>query len=390
MTSTATNTPQPPTPADAGTTTSATGGDTRRRVAVLFGGQSSEHSVSCVGAAAVIDAIDTDTYDVLPIGITKGGTWRRVNDLTDFTFEGGALPEVADNGDEIFVSPSSSGSGLLERTADGTLNSLGSIDVVFPVLHGLFGEDGTVQGLLELMGTAFVGAGVLTSATSMDKHYMKVVLQAAGIPVCPWVTVTAAQWTANAQAAQQRVDDQGYPAFVKPARAGSSVGISKVKEAADLPAAIALALEHDDKVIVEPAVDGREIECSVLGSRNSDPLRTSLPAEIIVGGAHEFYDFNAKYLDLEGARVECPAQIDAPTTQQVQEIARRTFRAFDCSGLARVDTFVTPQGEVLINELNTLPGFTPTSGYPLMFKTSGVEFADLIAELIEIGIADRA
>lgn len=362
--------------------------DERPLVAVLFGGRSSEHAVSCVGAKAVIGAIDGERYRVLPIGITQEGTWRRVEDWADFAFDPQRMPEVADDGTEILVAPSGAHSPLRERLADGTVRELGRVDAFFPVLHGKHGEDGTVQGLFELMDTPFVGGGVLTSAVSMDKHFMKVVLAGAGIPACPWETLTAAQWATDPEVAAQRVSEQGFPAFVKPARAGSSVGISRIESVEQLPAAMAEALAHDDKVIVEPGIDGREIECSVLGGRGDAQLRTSLPAEIIVKGDHAFYDFEAKYLDADGAEVVCPADLDPETTARVQDVARRTFRAFDCTGLARVDTFVTPAGEVLVNELNTLPGFTPTSGYPLMFAASGVGFEQLVAELLDIALCD--
>lgn len=363
--------------------------DTRPIVAVLFGGRSSEHPVSCVGAAAVIAAIDPEAYRVLPIGITRTGTWRLVNDWQSFAFDPDSMPEVTDNGTEVLVSPAADHAPLRERRADGSVRDIGVVDFYFPVLHGLYGEDGTVQGLFELMDTAFVGAGVLTSAVSMDKHFMKIVLRGADIPVCPWELVTATQWRTDPAAVTNRISTQGYPAFVKPARAGSSVGISRITDPGELDAAMTEAFGHDDKVIVEPGVDGREIECSVLGSRADVQLRTSSPAEIIVKGDHDFYDFEAKYLDLDGAEVVCPADIDADTTARVQDVAARTFRAFDCTGLARVDTFVTPEGTVLVNELNTLPGFTPTSGYPLMFAASGVDFGELVAELLRIAQTDH-
>lgn len=360
----------------------------RTTVAVLFGGRSSEHSVSCVSAAGVIGALDLDRYRPVPIGITKNGTWVTVEDPTSFSFADGAMPEVEENGSAVFVSPSTRGVSLLERAADGSVRDLGDIDVFFPVLHGQFGEDGTLQGLLELKGVPFVGPGVLTSAVGMDKHFMKTVLRSAGIPTADWQTVTAKQWADDPAGVRERLAALGLPVFVKPARAGSSVGISKVAAAEDLDAALREGFEHDHKVIVEPGIDGREIECAVLGSHWDDELTASVPGEIVISGDHEFYDFEAKYLSADDVRLQAPADIPDDVARTVQAIAADTFCAFECSGLTRVDTFVQADGTVLVNEINTSPGFTPTSGYPHMMGKSGIDYPELISRLIDIATVD--
>lgn len=364
--------------------------DHRPLVAVLFGGRSSEHSVSCVTAAGVINAIDADAYRVLPIGITKAGVWRIVEDWASMRFDPSNMPEVTDDGTEVIPPISAQGSPLLHRDAEGAYTELGSVDVFFPLLHGRFGEDGTLQGMFELSDTAFVGSGVFSSAASMDKHYTKSLMAHAGIPTCPWELVTESMWAADRADVEARVAGLGLPVFVKPARAGSSMGVSRVASADGLEAALAEAFDHDTKVIVEPQVIGREVECAVLGSLHDRVLRTSNPGEIRVTGEHSFYDFNAKYLDLADAEVTCPAELDDATTARIQELAAAVFRLFDCTGLARVDTFVTDSGDVVINELNTLPGFTPTSAYPFMWAQSGLEYTELISELISIALVDHA
>lgn len=364
--------------------------DHRPLVAVLFGGRSSEHSVSCVTAAGVIGAIDPQAFDVLPIGITKTGVWRIVDDWARMRFDPENMPEVTDDGTEVIPPLSADGAPLLHRDAEGRYTQLGSVDVYFPLLHGRFGEDGTLQGLFELSDTAFVGSGVFSSAASMDKHFTKSLMAEAGIPTCPWELVTETMWDTDRAEVESRVAGLGLPVFVKPARAGSSMGVSRVASADGLEAALAGAFEHDTKVIVEPQVNGREVECAVLGSLYDATLRTSSPGEISVSGDHAFYDFDAKYLDLADAEVTCPARLDEATTARVQELAASVFRLFDCTGLARVDTFVTDDGDVVINELNTLPGFTPTSAYPYMWAQSGLEYSDLIAELISIALVDHA
>lgn len=364
--------------------------DHRPLVAVLFGGRSSEHAVSCVTAAGVIQAIDADAYRILPIGITKAGVWRIVDDWSTMAFDPARMPEVLDNGTEVIPPISAQGSPLLHRDAEGQCTELGSVDVYFPLLHGQYGEDGTLQGLFELSDTAFVGSGVFASAASMDKHFTKSLMDHAGIPTCPWELVTETVWETERADAEARITGLGLPVFVKPARAGSSMGVSRVESAAGLDQALRSAFEHDTKVIVEPQVIGREIECAVLGSVHDREIRVSLPGEIEVSGEHSFYDFEAKYLNLDAAQLTCPARVDEKTTARIQELSTQVFRLFDCTGLSRVDTFVTDDGDVLINEINTLPGFTPTSAYPFMWSNSGIEYPALITELITIALVDHA
>lgn len=343
----------------------------RIRVAVVFGGQSGEHAVSCISAASVLRALDRDRYEVLPVGILPDGRWVLTeDDPAALEPHGRALPAVPDTGSQLVVVPG--GWRVLDRPGLPT-----SVDVVFPVLHGPYGEDGTVQGLLELAGVPYVGAGVFASAAAMDKQHMKALLRAAGLPVGPYTVLRPGD------AVQVPGGPDGGPWFVKPARAGSSLGISKVVEHAGLEAAIALAREHDPKVLVETMLAGREIECGVL---DGDPPQASLPAEIHVHGDHEFYDFAAKYLpDAEPTTFDIPAELDEPTNDLVRRLALQAFAALDCAGLARVDMFLTPGGPVL-NEVNTMPGFTPYSMYPQMWEATGVPYPELVHRLIQVAL----
>jgi len=264
--------------------------------------------------------------------------------------------------------------------------TLGEVDVVFPLLHGPWGEDGTIQGMFEMAGVRYVGAGVLASAVSMDKAYMKIVLQAAGLPVMPSVTVTAREWANDAVGCRERAATVGYPLFVKPARGGSSFGISKVHDPSELDDAIAEALRHDPKVLVEVSAEGaREVECGVLQALDGTP-ETSVPAELRVGGDHEFYDFEAKYLPGEQTEVDIPANIPDDVTAQLRGLAARAFEAVGCEGLARVDFFVFPDGSLVVNEINTMPGFTPTSMYPQMWAASGLDYPALVDRLIRLAL----
>jgi D-alanine-D-alanine ligase len=265
---------------------------------------------------------------------------------------------------------------------------LGEVDVVFPLLHGPFGEDGTLQGLLELADVRYVGAGVLASAVGMDKHMMKLVLAGHGLPVGPFRVVLPGELDRDPQGVAARIAELGLPLFVKPARAGSSLGISRVTAAADVPAAIRAAAEHDPKVIVEAAIVGREIECGVLGGHDGERARASLPGEILVTDSrHAFYDFEAKYLDEAGVTLACPADLPEGVVEAVRDVAVRTFEAVGCEGLARVDVFVTPDSGVVVNEINTMPGFTPYSMYPRMWEASGVSYVDLVDELLRLALA---
>ena len=358
------------------------------RVAVLFGGRSSEHAVSCVTAAGVLGAINKDKYEVIPIGIAKTGQWVLAPaDTAQWSLASTALPEVAPSTQTVTLAEIGGEHQLIVAAPNEVPQELGTVDVVFPLLHGPFGEDGTIQGLLELSDTRYVGAGVLASAVGMDKHYMKVVFEAAGLNVGPYVAVTDRQWRKDPELVRKQVDRLGFPVFVKPARAGSSMGISKVDSLADLDAAIEEARRHDLKLVIEAGITGREIECAVLEGRGTDAPRTSMPGEIsVAGGTHEFYDFNAKYVEDDAASLSCPADIPEEAIARVRELAAAAFDAVGAEGLSRVDFFYTPAGELIINEINTMPGFTPKSMYPQMWAASGLGYADLIDELIYLAL----
>lgn len=363
------------------------------RVAVLFGGRSSEHAVSCVTAEGVLGAIDRDKYDVVPVGIAKNGQWVLVQDHAEqWTLSASSLPEVrpADATVALTGIAGNSHRGLVATAPNRVPEELGEVDVVFPLLHGPFGEDGTVQGLLELADVRYVGAGVLASAVGMDKHYMKVVFESAGLKVGPYVAITDREWLKDKEAALEHAAALGWPLFVKPARAGSSMGISKVDRLEDLEAAILAAREHDPKVVVEAGIVGREIECAVLQGRGCSDPRTSMPGEIVVtANDHPFYDFYAKYVGDNAAALSCPAELPADVTARVRELAAAAFEAVGAEGLSRVDFFYTPDGELIINEINTMPGFTPKSMYPQMWAASGLEYPDLIDELIQLALTRR-
>jgi D-alanine-D-alanine ligase len=358
------------------------------RVAVLFGGRSSEHAVSCVTAAGVLGAINKDKYDVIPIGIAKSGQWVLAStDTAQWSLAASSLPEVAPSPDTVTLAEIGGEHQLIVASPNEVPRELGTVDVVFPLLHGPFGEDGTIQGLLELSDTRYVGAGVLASAVGMDKHFMKVVFEAAGLQVGPYVAVTDRQWRKDPEAVRKQVDLLGFPVFVKPARAGSSMGISKVDSLEQLDAAIEEARRHDLKLVIEAGIVGREIECAVLEGRGTDAPRTSMPGEIsVAGGGHEFYDFNAKYVEDNAAALSCPADIPEEAIARVRDLAAAAFDAVGAEGLSRVDFFYTPQGELIINEINTMPGFTPKSMYPQMWAASGMGYAELIDELIYLAL----
>lgn len=359
---------------------------TRTRVLLLFGGRSGEHAVSCATAAGIMRAIDRTRFDVTPVGITPQGQWVQVSqDPAHWEIRDGQLPQVAAAESEVLV-PFTTGDDTLRVLEPGKMPAaLEQVDVVFPVLHGPFGEDGTLQGLLEMADMRYVGAGVLASAVGMDKQFMKLVLAGQGIPVGPYTVIPPGQWEQNPQSWTESITNLGLPVFVKPARAGSSLGITRVDDLANLPAAIAHAQEHDPKVIVEAEITGREIECAVLGGRPGQPARASLPGEIVVEtDKYDFYDFEAKYLDGASAELLCPADLPQHLIDEVREIAVRTFDGIGCEGLARVDVFITPSGSVIVNEINTMPGFTPISMYPRMWAKSGLEYPELITELIQL------
>jgi D-alanine-D-alanine ligase len=338
----------------------------------------------------VLGAIDRDRFRVIPIGLTRDGEFvLEQDDPARFALDAAKLPEVADNGTRIVWPDAGGDRALRVRRADGSIDDLGEVDVVLPILHGLHGEDGTIQGFLDILELPYAGGGILDSAICMDKHFMKVALQAEGIAVAPWVTVRAARWASDPDGVRADAEELGYPLFVKPARAGSSVGVSKAHDASELDEAMRVALAEDDKVLVEAGISGREIEVAILEGRDGGRPRASLPGEIVLT-TREFYDFEGKYLGGEGAEVVCPASLDDDETERIRDTGRRAFEAVEGRGLARVDVFLTPSGDVVVNELNTMPGFTPISMYPKCWIASGMTYAELITELIELGLARAA
>lgn len=354
----------------------------RPTVAVVFGGRSSEHGVSCVTAGGVLGAIDRERWDVVAVGITREGRWTPVSsDPAQWRIVDGRMPAVLAT-DEAVVTPRAAGSGQWTVVTDaGETRDFATVDVVFPLLHGPWGEDGTIQGALELTDTRYVGSGVLASAAGMDKVFMKTVFRGAGLPVTPDVVVTP---TVGVSEQREQIEALGLPVFVKPARAGSSMGISKVSDWAALDAAVADAQKHDPKVLIEAAVVGREIETAVLAT--PDGLLTSPAGEIITGGDHDFYDFEAKYLDEAAVTLLCPTELAPAVAATVADYARRAFRAIDAESLARVDVFVTDTGDVVVNEINTMPGFTPTSMYPRMAAAAGISYPVLVETLLTVAL----
>ncbi len=363
--------------------------ETRRtRVAVVFGGRSAEHSISCVSAGSVLAALDPERYEVVPVGITREGGWV-LHDGASLAIVDGRLPEVA-GGTAVTLVGDPAGRGLLRLGDDAPLVE---VDVVFPVLHGAFGEDGTVQGLLEMSGLPYVGSGVFASAASMDKEFTKKLLAAAGIAQGDHVVLRDAAGALttdpSALSAAQR-ERLGLPVFVKPSRAGSSIGITKVADWADLDAAVATAAAVDTKVVVEAALPGREVECGVLAGVGGVP-DTSLPAEIRLRAGVDWYDFDAKYLD-DAVDFDVPADLTPEQTAAVQDVSRRAYLALDCRGLARVDFFLgtdpaTGEDQLVVNEVNTMPGFTPISMFPRMWAASGVAYPELVDRLVAGALA---
>jgi D-alanine-D-alanine ligase len=385
------------------------------RVGILFGGRSGEHEVSLLSAASVFKAIDPNKYEVVPIGITKDGRWLTASDAerllhgnagegaratSTATLRAGdpdttASAAVLQNGEAVVFPPEPHKSSMtpfqtdapVRRASDRAIN----VDIIFPVLHGTFGEDGTIQGLLELADIPYVGAGVLGSAAGMDKDIMKSLFRAAGLAIVKHVTVLRSEWESAPKKVQKLVESNlKYPVFVKPANLGSSVGISKARDRKELGPAIDEAAKFDRKIVIEEGVGGkknkaREIECSVLGNDNA---QASVPGEIVPSA--EFYDYSAKYLD-EGSQLIIPAKLTKAEIKKVQELAIAGFRAVDCSGLARVDFLMDPKSrKIYLNEINTMPGFTSISMYPKLWAASGVEYSELISRLIQLGLDRHA
>ncbi|MCW2802711.1 MAG: D-alanine-D-alanine ligase [Propionibacteriaceae bacterium] len=360
----------------------------RPRVAVIFGGVSSEHGVSCLTASGVLAAIDPNRYDVIGVGITRSGRWVIVESdaIAKLEVTDGRLPELSEDAADAMLVRSAGGSELAVRS-QSALAQLGPVDVAFSLLHGPFGEDGTIQGLFEMMGVRYVGAGVLASAVGMDKHFMKLVLSASGLPVGPFVAIPPAEWRRDPAACLESVAALDYPLYVKPARGGSSLGITKVDDQAGLEAAIAFAQRYDPKVIIEQGfVDARELECGVLADPAGGRPEASQVAEIRVHSESGFYDFDAKYLPEEQVDLDVPAEVDGDIAAEVRDLAVRTFEAIGCEGLARVDVFVTRDRRVIVNEINTMPGFTEHSMFPQMWSASGLPYPDLVERLIRLGL----
>jgi len=351
------------------------------RVAVVFGGRSTEHAISCVSAGSILGALDRDRFEVVPIGITPEGRWvLTADDPRALEIRDRALPQVKDGTSVVLAGDPTSG-GLVVVEPGDAVRTLAGVDVVFPVLHGAYGEDGTIQGLLEMAGLPYVGGGVFASAAAMDKEYTKKLLAAEGLPVGEYAVLRRGESLSATD--RERL---GLPVFVKPARAGSSIGISRVTDWADLDTAIAAAREIDPKVLVEAAVVGREVECGVLEGENWGPPEASLPAEIRVVRGHDWYDFEAKYLD-DACEFDLPADLPPDVTARLREMACKAFTALDGAGLARVDFFVRPDGDLVVNELNTMPGFTPISMFPRMWAATGMAYPDLLARLITVAAA---
>ncbi|MCD6640643.1 MAG: D-alanine--D-alanine ligase [Nocardioides sp.] len=357
------------------------------RVAVVFGGRSSEHGISCVTAGSVLAAIDRDAYDVVPVGIATDGRWvLEADDPGRLAISGSDLPAVDGGRAPVALMGGGGSTDLVVGEPAEVPAEIGQVDVVFPLLHGPWGEDGTIQGLLDLAGVRYVGSGVLASALGMDKAYMKIVLQAAGLPVTPGFVITRREWERDAGEVLARIDEIGFPSFAKPARAGSSMGISKLHDAGEIEAALAEAFRHDPKVLIEKSMEGaREVECGVLGSVDGTPETTRL-GELRVGGGHEFYDFEAKYLADQETEIDIPADLPPGVEEELRAMAVRAFEALSCEGLARVDFFLMPDGHVVINELNTMPGFTPTSMYPQLWAEAGVSYPELVDRLIQLAL----
>ena len=341
----------------------------KTRVAILCGGRSSEHEISCISATGVFEAIDRDLFDPILIGITKSGNWILLKDQSAFTPGSDGLPSVPERASEILISSSG-----LSMQGGSSLD----IDLAFPVLHGAYGEDGTIQGLFEMVGIPYVGSGVLASSVAMDKTFAKPIYSDFGMKVADGITVHERQWRTNREMEIAKITALGFPLFVKPARSGSSRGTTKVKDASGIVAAIEEAHRHDPRAMVEVAIKGREIECAVLEIEGTP--QASVLGEIRVHEPHEFYDFEAKYLD-NATSFDVPASLPDSISNEIRDAAITAFLALGCEGLARVDFFLTDTNEVVINELNTMPGFTPRSVFPMLWEATGKSYQAIISEL---------
>lgn len=359
------------------------------RVAVIFGGRSGEHEVSLNSARSIMANMDSSRYEIVPVGITMEGRWLLGGDPMALLTGGGETGRRGDGEKGVepaVVSTAADSERAVALSEKGYRPDALAVDVAFPVLHGTYGEDGTIQGLLEMAGVPYVGAGVLASAAGMDKSAMKALFAQAGIPIVKHIVVLRKDWEVDPERVMNRIEEAlGYPSFVKPANLGSSVGISKAKDRATLEAAMVEAAQYDRKIVIEQGVDAREVECSVLG--NDDPV-ASVPGEVVP--CNEFYDYRAKYID-EGSNLIIPAQLSEETTAEVRRLAVEAFKAVDCAGMGRVDFFVERgTNRVLVNEINTIPGFTKISMYPKLWEASGLTYPKLIDRLIELALERHA
>ena len=360
----------------------------RTRVALVFGGQSSEHGISCLTAASVLNAIDRDRFDVVGVGISKTGRWTQVplDVVAGYQIVDGEAPSVGEPQRDAVWMVGENGCEVATRDGE-TLVDINGVDVAFALLHGPYGEDGTIQGLFEMMGIKYVGNGVTASAVGMDKQFMKVAFEAAGLPVWPYVAASAHRLKRDREAVLAEINELEYPLFVKPARGGSSIGIVRITEPSQLDAAIEEAQRFDPKIVVEQGfVGARELEVAVLGNPDATHgCDASVLGEIRVNAADGFYDYEAKYFDEFGAALDAPADVDPDLAAELQELAKRAFNAVDAEGLVRADFFVTDDG-IWINEVNTMPGFTQISMYPTLWQESGLAYPDLVARLIDLAL----
>jgi D-alanine-D-alanine ligase len=357
-------------------------------IALLFGGRSGEHGISCVTAGGILGAIDRERYDVVAIGITRQGRWLHVSDdPADWQLHGSTPPEVPSEGDEVLLPTTAKTPGApvaLRVVRDGRVETLAEIDVVLPLLHGPYGEDGTVQGALDLLDIPYVGSGVLASATCMDKTATKAALADAGIASAPSISIHEDEWARRAEEVTASVRERlAAPWFVKPARAGSSLGVSRVSDPAQLEHAVKTAFAEDPLILIEEGVTGREVECGVLQGHGGDAPRTTEPGEVIVGDDLDFYDYESKYFGKGTVTIQVPAALPEGAADRVREVAARAFTALRLEGLSRVDVFVTETGDVVVNEVNTMPGFTPSSMFPVLWDNMGMDYTSLITDLLE-------
>ncbi|HJE52068.1 MAG TPA: D-alanine--D-alanine ligase [Tessaracoccus flavescens] len=362
----------------------------RTRVALIFGGQSSEHGISCLTAASVLKAIDAERFDVVGVGISKTGRWTQVplDVVANYAIVDGVAPEVAEPQLDAVWMVGEHGCEVASRDGE-KLVDINGVDVAFALLHGPFGEDGTLQGMFEMMGIRYVGSGVTASAVGMDKHFMKLAFEAAGLPVWPYVVASAHRLQHDREAVLEEIKQLSYPLFVKPARGGSSIGITRVTDPSELDAAIEEAQRFDPKIVVEQGfVGARELECAVLGNPDA-PMGcdASVIGEIRVQAEDGFYDYEAKYFDEDGAALDAPANTSPELAAKLQQMAKQAFVAVDAEGLVRADFFVTDTDEVYINEVNTMPGFTQISMYPTLWQESGITYTDLVGRLIDLAMS---